>query len=104
VNGRLSVDQAPRSLLIRQRVDAEDAASRRSADTLAAAAEDPKVVDDDKAAMEAHHNTRGEDLLIHHLITSFPPQIVGCSPHQCTSHLDFPIEMSEHRPFYLRQE
>jgi hypothetical protein len=48
VNGRLSVDQAPRSLLIRQRVDADDAASRRSA-------EDPNVVDD-----EASANPKGE--------------------------------------------
>ncbi|RCV06165.1 hypothetical protein SETIT_1G141700v2 [Setaria italica] len=63
LNGRLSVDQAPRSLLIRQRVDADDAGSRRSADTLAAAAEDPKVVDDDNAAKEAHANTRAPTLL-----------------------------------------
>ncbi|KAL6646899.1 hypothetical protein ACP70R_015593 [Stipagrostis hirtigluma subsp. patula] len=56
LNGRLSVDQAPRSLLIRQRVDAQDAASRRSADALAAAAEDPKVVDDDAAGDEASAN------------------------------------------------
>jgi hypothetical protein len=69
VNGRLSVDQAPRSLLIRQRVDADDG---RSADTLASASGDPKVVDDDTAGEEANANAnaRGENLLIHHLITS----------------------------------
>jgi hypothetical protein len=39
VNGRLSVDQAPRSLLIRQTVD--DVRGQGSA------AQDPKVVDDD---------------------------------------------------------
>ena len=67
VNGRLSVDQAPRSLLIRQRVDADDG---RSSDTLASASGDPKVVDDDTAGEEANANARGENLLIHHLITS----------------------------------
>ncbi|XP_039789324.1 alpha-1,3-arabinosyltransferase XAT2-like isoform X3 [Panicum virgatum] len=56
LNGRLSVDQAPRSLLIRQGVDADAAATRRSADTLAAAAEDPKVVDGDSAGVEANAN------------------------------------------------
>ncbi|PUZ75683.1 hypothetical protein GQ55_1G219300 [Panicum hallii var. hallii] len=60
LNGRLSVDQAPRSLLIRQRVDAAAAAaaaaSRRSPDTLAAAAEDPKVVDGDSAGVEVNAN------------------------------------------------
>ena len=70
VNGRLSVDQAPRSLLIRQGVDTAATASRRSADTLAAAAEDPKVVDGDSAGIEANANANagGEDMLIHHLI------------------------------------
>ena len=70
MNGRLSVDQAPRSLLIRQGVDADATATRRSADTLAAAAEDPKVVDGDSAGVEANANANagGEDLLIHHLI------------------------------------
>jgi hypothetical protein len=70
VNGRLSVDQAPRSLLIRhrQRIDADDAASRRSADTLsgAAAAEDPKVVDDEGAGGEeatSKAKAKGESLL-----------------------------------------
>jgi hypothetical protein len=54
VNGRLSVDQTPRSLLIRQRVDADDAASRRSA-------QDPKVVDDEGARRgEASANPKGE--------------------------------------------
>jgi hypothetical protein len=82
VNGRLSVDQAPRSLLIRQRVDAAAtaaAASRRSPDTLAAAAEDPKVVDGDSAGVEvnANANVGGEDLLIHHLINYLLP--VGLS-------------------------
>jgi hypothetical protein len=48
------VDQAPRSLLIRQRVDADDAASRRSA-------QDPKVVDDEGARRgEASANPKGE--------------------------------------------
>nr|UFQ91318.1 xylan arabinosyltransferase 2 [Panicum virgatum] len=56
LNGRLSVDQAPRSLLIRQGVDTAATASRRSADTLAAAAEDPKVVDGDSAGIEANAN------------------------------------------------
>ena len=41
MNGRLSVDQAPRSLLIRQTVD--DAAR-----TQGSAAQDPKVVDDEE--------------------------------------------------------
>jgi hypothetical protein len=71
VNGRLSVDQAPRSLLIRQRVDADDAASQRSADTLAAvaAAEDPKVVDGEGAGgEEANANPKGETFFL--LITT----------------------------------
>ncbi|KAK3157856.1 hypothetical protein QOZ80_2AG0129180 [Eleusine coracana subsp. coracana] len=61
LNGGLSVDQAPRSLLIRHRhrVDADDAASRRSADTLAAAAEDPKVVDEEGAGGEEATNAKG---------------------------------------------
>lgn len=61
------MDQAPRSLLIRQRVDADDG---RSADTLASASGDPRVVDDHTAGEEA--NSRGENLLIHHLIASSP--------------------------------
>lgn len=40
LNGRLSVDQAPRSLLIRQRVDA-------ATDPQRSAGQDPKVLDDD---------------------------------------------------------
>jgi hypothetical protein len=68
VNGGLSVDQAPRSLLIRQRVHADDAASWRSADTLAAAAagaEDPKVVDDEGAGgEEANANPKGETFFL----------------------------------------
>lgn len=77
VNGRLSVDQAPRSLLIRQRVDADEG---RSAETLASASGDPKVVEDDtygeeasaKANANANANARGGNLLIPHLITSSP--------------------------------
>jgi hypothetical protein len=56
VNGRLSVDHAPRSLLIRQRIHAD---SRRSADTFPAA-EDPKVVDEDEGAEDA--TAKGEKL------------------------------------------
>lgn len=66
VNGRLSVDQAPRSLLIRHRADADDAASRRSADTLAAAeaaAEDPKVVEDEGAGGD-EASAKGESFLL----------------------------------------
>ena len=63
------MDQAPRSLLIRQRVDAHDG---RSADTLASASGDLKVVDDDTAGEEASTNAIGENLLIHHLITYSP--------------------------------
>ncbi|CAN6272546.1 unnamed protein product [Urochloa humidicola] len=74
LNGRLSVDQAPRSLLIRQRVDADKAASRRSADTLAAAAQDPKVVDDDNASEEANANTRGASEDERRALTSQPEQ------------------------------
>lgn len=70
VNGRLSVDQAPRSLLIRQRVDTDADTAARSADTLAAV--ETKVVDDDNAVGEANANARGEDLLIQHLISSSP--------------------------------
>ncbi|CAN6238027.1 unnamed protein product [Urochloa humidicola] len=75
LNGRLSVDQAPHSLLIRQRVDADEAASRRSADTLAAAAQDPNVVDDDNAGEEANANTKGasED---EKRLTSQPEQVI----------------------------
>lgn len=75
VNGRLSVDQAPRSLLIRQRVDADEG---RSAETLASATGDPKVVEDDtygeeaSAKANANANARGGNLLIPHLITSSP--------------------------------
>ncbi|CAO2045679.1 unnamed protein product [Urochloa humidicola] len=72
LNGRLSVDQAPRSLLIRQRVDDDKAASRRSADTLAAAAQDPKVVDDDNASEEA--NTRGASEDERRALSSQPEQ------------------------------
>ncbi|CAL5022235.1 unnamed protein product [Urochloa decumbens] len=74
LNGRLSVDQAPRSLLIRQRVDADEAASRRSADTLAAAAQDPKVVDDDNAGEEVNANTRGASEDEKRALTSHPEQ------------------------------
>ncbi|XP_062223416.1 alpha-1,3-arabinosyltransferase XAT2-like isoform X4 [Phragmites australis] len=76
LNGRLSVDQTPRSLLIRQRVDADDAASRRSADTLAAAAEDPKVVDDDDAGEEAkaNANAKGTSVEEKRVLTSEPEQ------------------------------
>jgi hypothetical protein len=56
LNGRLSVDHAPRSLLIRQRIHAD---SRRSADTFPAA-EDPKVVDEDEGAEDA--TAKGEKL------------------------------------------
>lgn len=72
VNGRLSVDQAPRSLLIRHRhrADADDAASRRSADTLAAAAEDPKVVDDEGAGGE-EASAKGDSFFVNYLISSF---------------------------------
>lgn len=75
VNGRLSVDQAPRSLLIRQRVDADEG---RSVETLASASGDPKVVEDDtygeeaSAKANANANARGGNLLIPHLITSSP--------------------------------
>lgn len=75
VNGRLSVDQAPRSLLIRQRVDADEG---RSAETLASASGDPKVVEDDtygeeaSAKARAYANARGGNLLIPHLIISSP--------------------------------
>lgn len=48
LNGRLSVDQAPRSLLIRQTVDDNEAQTQRSA----AATQDPKVVDDEEGTSE----------------------------------------------------
>ncbi|OEL17843.1 hypothetical protein BAE44_0021138 [Dichanthelium oligosanthes] len=74
LNGRLSVDQAPRSLLIRQRVDADDGAYRRSADTLAAATEDSKVVDDDDAGEEANAKARGANEYEKRVLTSEPEQ------------------------------
>ncbi|KAL5212086.1 hypothetical protein ABZP36_022933 [Zizania latifolia] len=57
LNGRLSVDQAPRSLLIRQRVNAD---SRRSADTLPAA-ENPKVVDEEEGGEDASAKGTSEE-------------------------------------------
>ncbi|CAD6244736.1 unnamed protein product [Miscanthus lutarioriparius] len=71
LNGRLSVDQAPRSLLIRQRVDADDG---RSADTLASASGDPKVVDDDTAGEEANANARGTSEEEERMLASEPEQ------------------------------
>uniref|UniRef100_A0A0D9VFC4 Glycosyltransferase 61 catalytic domain-containing protein n=1 Tax=Leersia perrieri TaxID=77586 RepID=A0A0D9VFC4_9ORYZ len=61
LNGRLSVDQAPRSLLIRQRVHAD---SGRSADT-----EDPKVVGEDEGAPAKETSEEKR------LLTSEPEQI-----------------------------
>ncbi|KAF6997072.1 hypothetical protein CFC21_013325 [Triticum aestivum] len=57
LNGRLSVDDAPRSLLIRQATDATAGADpdQRSA-AAAAAAQDPKVLDDFE---DAEANTKG---------------------------------------------
>nr|CAB3450753.1 unnamed protein product [Digitaria exilis] len=74
VNGRLSVDQAPRSLLIRQRVDADAAAdaAARSADTLAAV--DTKMVNDDNAAEEANANARAASEDEKRVLTSEPDQ------------------------------
>ncbi|XP_062218951.1 alpha-1,3-arabinosyltransferase XAT2-like isoform X2 [Phragmites australis] len=74
LNGRLSVDQAPRSLLIREWVDADDAASRRSADTLATAANDPKMVDDDDAGEKANTNAIGTSEEEKRVLTSEPEQ------------------------------
>ncbi|KAG0532878.1 hypothetical protein BDA96_04G143600 [Sorghum bicolor] len=71
LNGRLLVDQAPRSLLIRQRVDAHDG---RSADTLASASGDLKVVDDDTAGEEASTNAIGTSGEEERVLASEPEQ------------------------------
>ncbi|BAF08634.1 alpha-1,3-arabinosyltransferase XAT2 [Oryza sativa Japonica Group] len=68
LNGRLSVDHAPRSLLIRQRIHAD---SRRSADTFPAA-EDPKVVDEDEGAEDA--TAKGTSEEEKRLLSSEPEQ------------------------------
>uniref|UniRef100_A0A804P235 Glycosyltransferase 61 catalytic domain-containing protein n=1 Tax=Zea mays TaxID=4577 RepID=A0A804P235_MAIZE len=77
LNGRLSVDQAPRSLLIRQRVDADEG---RSAETLASATGDPKVVEDDtygeeaSAKARANANARGTTAEEERMLASEPEQ------------------------------
>lgn len=71
LNGRLSVEQAPRSLLIRQRVDAD---VRRSAHTFAVPTVDPKVVDDDNVGEEANANSMGTSEDEKRVITSEPEQ------------------------------
>lgn len=55
VNGRLSVDDAPRSLLIRQATDAGADPDQRSA-----AAQDPKLLDDFE---DAEANAKGSTQL-----------------------------------------
>ncbi|KAJ1279127.1 hypothetical protein BS78_04G132000 [Paspalum vaginatum] len=66
LNGRLSVEQAPRSLLIRQQVEADDT------DTLAAPTEVPKVVDEDNVGEGA--NARGTSEDEKRVLTSEPDQ------------------------------
>ncbi|KAG8058909.1 hypothetical protein GUJ93_ZPchr0002g25876 [Zizania palustris] len=68
LNGRLSVDKAPRSLLIRQRVQP---ASGRSADTLPAA-ENPNAVEEDDGGEDASSKATGYEEKM--LLSSEPEQ------------------------------
>ncbi|WVZ76421.1 hypothetical protein U9M48_024398 [Paspalum notatum var. saurae] len=66
LNGRLSVEQAPRSLLIRQQIEADNT------DSLAAPTEDPKVVDEHNVGEEANAKARGTSEHEKRVLTSEP--------------------------------